>query len=107
MAGLDWVIIGVYFALLLAVAWWVARRNRDTPDDYFLAGRNLGWFDSKPTEPMPVSPCRLIISDAPHCRNRWQIGLACIGGAIHEPDNPLASRAVLPKNIRLAVPVKI
>src|SRR5438132_5982388 len=44
MAGLDWVIIGVYFALLLAVAWWVARRNRDTPDDYFLAGRNLGWF---------------------------------------------------------------
>src|SRR5260370_12852898 len=44
MAGLDWVIIGLYFALLFAVAWWVARRNRDTPDDYFLAGRNLGWF---------------------------------------------------------------
>src|SRR6266851_2636013 len=44
MAGLDWVIIGLYFALLFAVAWWVARRNRDTPDDYVLAGRNLGWF---------------------------------------------------------------
>src|SRR5213595_2237115 len=44
MAGLDWVIIGLYFALLLGVAWWVARRNRDTTDDYFLAGRNLGWF---------------------------------------------------------------
>jgi solute:Na+ symporter, SSS family len=44
VAGLDWVIIGLYFALLLTVAWWVARRNRDTPDDYFLAGRNLGWF---------------------------------------------------------------
>ena len=44
MAGLDWVIIGLYFALLLGVAWWVARRNRDTADDYFLAGRNLGWF---------------------------------------------------------------
>src|ERR671925_863486 len=44
MAGLDWVIIGVYFTLLLGVAWWVARRNRDTTDDYFLAGRNLGWF---------------------------------------------------------------
>src|SRR5229473_420818 len=44
MAGLDWVIIGLYFALLFAVAWWVARRNRDTPDDYFLAGRNLGWW---------------------------------------------------------------
>ena len=44
MAGLDWVIIGLYFALLIGVAWWVARRNRDTADDYFLAGRNLGWF---------------------------------------------------------------
>src|SRR5256886_11637210 len=44
MAGLDWVIIGLYFALLLGVAWWVARRNKDTADDYFLAGRNLGWF---------------------------------------------------------------
>src|SRR5258705_5056476 len=44
MAGLDWVIIAFYFAVLLGVAWWVARRNRDTADDYFLAGRNLGWF---------------------------------------------------------------
>src|SRR5213083_3254269 len=43
MAGLDWVIIGLYFAMLLGVAWWVAKRNRDTADDYFLAGRNLGW----------------------------------------------------------------
>src|SRR6267154_6355822 len=44
MAGLDWVIIGLYLAMLLGIAWWVARRNRDTADDYFLAGRNLGWF---------------------------------------------------------------
>ena len=44
MAPLDWVVIAVYFALLLGVAWWVARRNTDTPADYFLAGRNLGWF---------------------------------------------------------------
>ena len=44
MAGLDWVIIALYFAMLLGVAWWVARKNRDTTDDYFLAGRNLGWF---------------------------------------------------------------
>src|ERR1041384_6465134 len=44
MAGLDWVIIALYFAMLLGVAWWVARKNRDTTDDYFLAGRNMGWF---------------------------------------------------------------
>jgi SSS family solute:Na+ symporter len=40
----DWLIIVLYFGLLLGLAWWVARRNKDTADDYFLAGRNLGWF---------------------------------------------------------------
>src|ERR1051325_3930916 len=44
MAGLDWVIIALYFAMLLGVAWGGARRKPDTTDDYFLAGRNLGWF---------------------------------------------------------------
>ncbi len=40
----DWIAIGMYFALLLAVAWWVILRRKDTADDYFLAGRNLGWW---------------------------------------------------------------
>ena len=44
MAAMDWLVIAAYFALLLGVAWWVARRNTDTAADYFLAGRNLGWF---------------------------------------------------------------
>ena len=44
MTGLDWVFIGLYFALLLGITWWVIRRNKDTADDYFLASRNLGWF---------------------------------------------------------------
>ena len=44
MAAVDWLVIAAYFALLLGVAWWVARRNTDTAADYFLAGRNLGWF---------------------------------------------------------------
>jgi len=44
VAAMDWVVIAAYFALLLGVAWWVARRNTDTAADYFLAGRNLGWF---------------------------------------------------------------
>jgi SSS family solute:Na+ symporter len=39
---LDWIAIGAYFALLLVIAWWVIRRPKDTADDYFLAGRNLG-----------------------------------------------------------------
>src|SRR5213596_1818192 len=44
MAGLDWVFIGLYFGLLLGITWWVIRRSKDTPADYFLASRNLGWF---------------------------------------------------------------
>ncbi len=44
MTTLDWLIIAAYFGLLLALAWWVILRRKDTADDYFLAGRNLGWF---------------------------------------------------------------
>jgi solute:Na+ symporter, SSS family len=44
MTWLDWIVIALYFALLLGIAWWVIRQGKDTADDYFLAGRNLGWF---------------------------------------------------------------
>jgi solute:Na+ symporter, SSS family len=44
MESLDWVVIATYFAIVLGIAWWVIRRNKDTADDYFLAGRNLGWW---------------------------------------------------------------
>jgi SSS family solute:Na+ symporter len=44
MSGLDWIVIAAYFAIILGVAWWVVLKNKDTADDYFLAGRNLGWF---------------------------------------------------------------
>lgn len=44
METLDWVVVAIYFASLLGVAWWVIIQNKDTADDYFLAGRNLGWF---------------------------------------------------------------
>jgi len=40
----DWFVIAMYFGLILVVAWWVTLRRRDTADDYFLAGRNLGWW---------------------------------------------------------------
>jgi SSS family solute:Na+ symporter len=42
--ALDWVAIVAYFGLILGLSWWVIRKNKDTADDYFLAGRNLGWF---------------------------------------------------------------
>ena len=44
LTWIDWTIIGIYFALLFGLAWWVILQNRDTADDYFLAGRNLSWW---------------------------------------------------------------
>ena len=44
LTGLDWLAIAFYFGILLCVAWWVVRRAKDTAADYFLAGRNLGWW---------------------------------------------------------------
>jgi solute:Na+ symporter, SSS family len=40
---LDWIALAAYFGLLLGLTWWSILRNRDTVDDYFLAGRHLGW----------------------------------------------------------------
>ena len=44
LTGLDWLMIAAYFGILLVVAWWVVRKGKDTATDYFLAGRNLGWW---------------------------------------------------------------
>ncbi len=44
LTGLDWLAIALYFGVLLGVAWWVIRKSKDTAADYFLAGRNLGWW---------------------------------------------------------------
>jgi len=44
MTTIDLIVIAVYFAGLLGLAWWVIKRGKDTADDYFLAGRNLGWW---------------------------------------------------------------
>lgn len=41
---LDWIVLGSYFAILLGVAWWVILRKNKTTVDYFLAGKNIGWF---------------------------------------------------------------
>ncbi|MBN2266579.1 MAG: sodium:solute symporter [Candidatus Aminicenantes bacterium] len=41
---LDWIIILVYFGIILGLAWKVMRQKQRTSDEYFLAGRNLGWL---------------------------------------------------------------
>ena len=40
----DWLTIAAYFAVLLGVAWWVVFQKTDDSKDYFLAGKNAGWF---------------------------------------------------------------
>ena len=40
----DWIFIALYLAVIAAVSVWSIRRSKDSPTDYFLANRNLGWF---------------------------------------------------------------
>jgi solute:Na+ symporter, SSS family len=40
----DWIAIGLYFAVLFGVALWVIFQKQENTEDYFLAGRNVGWF---------------------------------------------------------------
>lgn len=44
LATLDWIVIAGYFLLLLGIAAWVILQKQKTSEDYFLAGRNMGWF---------------------------------------------------------------
>jgi len=39
----DWLVVALYFCGIVAVVWWSSRKQ-DTTTDYFLAGRNVGWF---------------------------------------------------------------
>ena len=44
LESLDWVVLGIYFLALIAVAVWVFLQKNKNTEDYFLAGRNVGWF---------------------------------------------------------------
>ena len=44
LVTLDWVIIAIYFTVLVGIAVWVIRKKEDNTEDYFLAGKNVGWF---------------------------------------------------------------
>jgi SSS family solute:Na+ symporter len=41
---IDWIVIVGYFALIIGIVVWVAKKQKNTSDSYFLAGRELGWF---------------------------------------------------------------
>ncbi|MDT0676856.1 sodium:solute symporter [Autumnicola musiva] len=41
---LDWIAISIYFLILIGIAVWVINKKQSNTEDYFLAGRNVGWF---------------------------------------------------------------
>ncbi|WP_350288054.1 sodium:solute symporter [uncultured Croceitalea sp.] len=40
----DWWVLGAYLLALIGVAVWVVLQKNKNTEDYFLAGRNVGWF---------------------------------------------------------------
>ena len=45
LSGLDWAIILFYFAIIAGISYWaVKKKDKTSAEDYFLAGRHLGWF---------------------------------------------------------------
>jgi SSS family solute:Na+ symporter len=43
MSFVDWMVVAVYFAGLVAIVYWSAQKQK-TKADYFLAGRHAAWY---------------------------------------------------------------
>jgi len=44
MATLDWIVIGIFGAVLIGIIIWVFRQKQNSSGDYFLAGRDATWL---------------------------------------------------------------
>ena len=44
MATLDWLVVGVYMVLTLAIGLWLARRASRSMEDFFVGGRSIPWW---------------------------------------------------------------
>lgn len=44
ITSLDWTVIALYWVAVFVVVLWHGKTNRDNATEYFLAGRNAGWF---------------------------------------------------------------
>ena len=42
--GVDYVVLALYFLVIVGIAVWVALQKHKSTEDYFLAGRHVGWF---------------------------------------------------------------
>ncbi len=41
---IDWLVVAGFFGIILGIVCWVSRQQKKTSTQYFLAGRELGWF---------------------------------------------------------------
>ena len=41
---LDWSVVLLYFLVIAGISYWSIKRKKDSTQEYFLAGRHLGWF---------------------------------------------------------------
>ncbi|OSZ77053.1 Na+/glucose cotransporter [Chitinophagaceae bacterium IBVUCB2] len=44
LGTIDWIFLIVYMLVIAGVSIWSIRKSKDSPTDYFLANRNLGWW---------------------------------------------------------------
>ncbi|WP_372772509.1 sodium:solute symporter [Mangrovibacterium sp.] len=44
MVTLDWIVIGIFFVLLVAIIVWVVSQKNKNSEDYFLGGRDASWI---------------------------------------------------------------
>lgn len=44
LGPIDWIIVLLYFVIVAGISYWAMSQKKDSAEDYFLAGRHLGWF---------------------------------------------------------------
>src|SRR5690242_3852412 len=42
--GTDWLFVILYLVVIAGISIWSIRKAKNSPSDYFLANRNLGWW---------------------------------------------------------------
>ena len=44
LATIDWIIISIFFVIVLCIGWWASRTAGDSPEQFFLGGRDMPWW---------------------------------------------------------------
>jgi SSS family solute:Na+ symporter len=44
MGPIDIIVVFLYFIVILGIGYWSFKRGKESSDDYFLAGRDVGWL---------------------------------------------------------------